>query len=66
MRRNVAALLGILGGILAGAAFIRRRAVDRERADLYYEDGSMISINNGSADAERLFPLARAVIRSTR
>jgi len=66
MRRSVAALLGILGGILAGAAFIRRRAVDRERADLYYEDGSMISINNGSADAERLFPLAREVIRSTR
>jgi len=66
MRRSVAALLGILGGTLAGAAFIRRRAVNSERADLYYEDGSMISINNGSAGAERLFPLARAVIRSTR
>jgi hypothetical protein len=66
MRRSVAALLGILGGMLVGAAFIRRRAVNRERADLYYEDGSMISINNGSVDAERLFPLAREVIRTTR
>ena len=66
MRRSVAALLGIIGGMLAGAAFIRRRAVNRERAELYYEDGSMISINNGSVDAERLFPLAREVIRSTR
>ena len=66
MRRSVAALLGILGGLLAGAAFIRRRAANSERADLYYEDGSMISIENGSADAERLFPLARTVIRNSR
>ena len=66
MRRSVAALLGVLGGLIAGAAFIRRRAANSERADLYYEDGSMISIENGSADAERLFPLAREVIRNTR
>jgi hypothetical protein len=66
MRRSVAAILGVVGGMLAGAAFIRRRAASSERADLYYEDGSMISISNGSADAERLFPLAREVIRSTR
>jgi hypothetical protein len=66
MRRSVAALLGILGGLIAGAAFIRRRAANSERADLYYEDGSMISIDNGSADAERLFPLAREVIRNSR
>lgn len=66
MRRSVAVLLGILGGMLAGAAFIRRRAANSDRADLYYEDGSMISIDDGSADAERLFPLAREVIRSTR
>jgi hypothetical protein len=66
MRRSVATLLGILGGLIAGAAFIRRRAANSERADLYYEDGSMISIDNGSADAERLFPLAREVIRKTR
>ena len=66
MRRSVVALLGILGGLIAGAAFIRRRAANSERADLYYEDGSMISIENGSADAERLFPLAREVIRNSR
>ena len=66
MRRSVAALLGILGGLIAGAAFIRRRAANSERADLYYEDGSMISIDNGSADAKRLFPLAREVIRNSR
>ena len=66
MRRSVAALLGILGGMLAGAAYIRRRTANSEHADLYYEDGSMLSIDNGSAEAERLFPLAREVIRSSR
>jgi hypothetical protein len=63
MRRSVAAVLGILGGLLAGAAFIRRQAAQRERADLYYEDGSMLSLTNGSPGAERLLPLAREVIR---
>ena len=66
MRRSVAAILGILGGLLAGAAFIRRQAAQRERVDLYFEDGSMISIENGTADAQRLFPLARDVLRSSR
>jgi hypothetical protein len=63
MRRSVAATLGVLGGLLAGAAFIRRQAAHRERADLYYEDGSMLSLTNGSPGGERLLPLAREVIR---
>jgi hypothetical protein len=64
MRRSVAAILGVLGGLLAGAAFIRRQAAQRERADLYFEDGSMLSLTNGSPGAERLLPLAREVIRT--
>ncbi len=66
MRRSVAALFGVAGGKLAGAAFIRRRSAHRERVDLYYEDGSMISLSNGSPDAERLLPLAREILRKTR
>ena len=50
----------------AGAAFIRRQAAGRERADLYFEDGSMLSLTNGSPGADRLLPLARDVIRKTR
>jgi hypothetical protein len=64
MRRSVAAVLGILGGLLAGAAFIRRQAAQRDRADLYFEDGSMLSLTDGSPGAERLLPLAREVIRT--
>ena len=66
MRRSAAALVGVVSGMLAGAAFIRRRSVQRERVDLYYEDGSMISLSNGSPDAERLLPLAREILRRAR
>jgi hypothetical protein len=66
MRRSLAAALGVVGGMLAGAAFIRRQAANRERADLYFEDGSMLSLTNGSPGADRLVPLAREIIRGVR
>jgi hypothetical protein len=66
MRRSAAAILGLAAGALAGAAFFRRRAGRRERADLYFEDGSMLSLANGSPGADRMIPLAREVIRNTR
>ena len=66
MRRSLAAALGVVGGLLAGAAFLRRHGAQRERADLYFEDGSMLSLTNGSPGAERLLPLAREVIRNSR
>jgi hypothetical protein len=66
MRRSAAAVFGIVGGLLAGAAFIRRQTAQRDRADLYYEDGSMLSLTNGSPGAERLLPLARDVLRKSR
>jgi hypothetical protein len=66
MRRSAAAFLGVVGGLLAGAAFIRRQAFHRERADLYYDDGSMLSLTNGSPGTERLLPLAREVLRKAR
>jgi hypothetical protein len=66
MRRSVALVLGVLAGMLLGAAFIRRRTGDREHADLYFEDGSMLSLTNGSPGAERLLPLARRMLGATR
>jgi hypothetical protein len=62
MRRSAAAALGIVGGVLAGAAFIRRQVAQRDRVDLYFEDGSMLSLTNGSPGTERLLPLAREII----
>jgi hypothetical protein len=66
MRRSAAVLLAIAGGMSVGAAFFRRRAVNTERADLYFEDGSMLSLSNGSPGAERLLPLARRLIGQAR
>ena len=66
MRRSAATFLGLAGGVLAGAAFIRRRGVRQERVDLYYEDGSMVSLAEGSPDAGRLLPLARDVLAASR
>ena len=66
MRRSAALIVGVLGGMMAGAAFIRRRTADREHADLYFEDGSMLSLSNGSPGAERLLPLARRILGDAR
>jgi hypothetical protein len=66
MRRSVALLLGVAGGMLGSTVFVRRRGALRERIDLYYEDGSMVSVANGSPDAERLIPLAREILHASR
>ena len=66
MRRSAALVLGVLGGALAGAALVRRQAAHRERVDLYFEDGSMLSLTDGSPGAERLLPLARDIIARAR
>ena len=66
MRRSGALLFGVLIGLFIGAAFIRRRTAHAERADLYFEDGSMLSLSNGSPGADRLVPLARQIIGQAR
>jgi hypothetical protein len=38
----------------------------RDRVDLYFADGSMISIAGDSPEASRLIPLARDAIRFAR
>ena len=50
--------------MIAASAFMRRRTALREHVDLYYEDGSMMSLANTSADAEHLIPLARDILRA--
>jgi hypothetical protein len=65
MRRLLAAI-GFVTGALAVTAFLRRTAERRrERVDLYFADGSMLSLSDRSADGQRLLPLARDVLRNS-
>jgi hypothetical protein len=67
MRRRVVALVGFLAALLAVTAFVRRGSMrTREHVDLYFGDGSMVSLSDGSADAQRLLPLARELLRAAR
>ena len=54
----------VLGaGSFAGTVFYRRRSArNRTRVDLYFDDGSMLSLAAGSPDADRLLPIARALL----
>lgn len=55
------------GLALAGAALLRRRSARRrERVDLYFADGSMISLEQGGLEADRLLPLAHDVLFAAR
>jgi hypothetical protein len=54
-------------GSLAGTVFYRRRAARRrERIDVYYEDGSMVSLSEGSPEAATVLPLARRILDTAR
>ena len=62
MRRRLVALGALLGGALAGFALFRRaRGGPRDHVDLYFEDGSLVTLNEH--EAERLLELARNALR---
>jgi hypothetical protein len=64
----------VLGGLVLGSAalagailFVRTKsAAEREHVDVYFGDGSMVSLQPGSAESDRLLPLARRVLAAAR
>jgi hypothetical protein len=53
----------VVVGSLAGSVLYRRRSARRlERVELYSGDGSMVSLPDGSIEAERMLSLARDVL----
>jgi hypothetical protein len=67
VRRKSLAFASLALGWLIGFVLYRRTAgARRERIDLYFEDGSMLSLDDGSGAFERLLPLARETLRAAR
>jgi hypothetical protein len=62
-RRKLIALLFAAGSLL-GIGLYARRGRKQERVDLYFADGSMVSVEGDSPKATRLMPLAREAIRA--
>jgi hypothetical protein len=65
MRRKLLGLLGFGTGVFAGGVLYRRsNGRRRDRIDVYFDDGSMVSFVEGSPEAERLLPAVRDVLGS--
>jgi hypothetical protein len=65
-RKFLAGFVLALGSLAGAVAYRRRFGRRRERVDLYYEDGAMVSREGSSPEGERLLPLARDVLRAAR
>jgi hypothetical protein len=63
-------LLGLVGfgtGLAAGSVLYRRTTGRRrDRVDVYFGDGSMVSFVEGSPEAEKLLSVARDVLAAVR
>jgi hypothetical protein len=67
MKRRLLALVGFVLGVLVTTFAYRRSAGRRrDRLDIYFDDGSMVSFVEGSSEAERLLPVARELLATAR
>ena len=67
MRRKLLTLAGFATGALAGSIVYRRSlGRRRDRLDVYFDDGSMVSLVEGSPEADRLLPVARGLLATAR
>jgi len=66
MRAGKALAVGAAVGSAAGALFLRRRAGSRDRVELYFDDGSLVTVGKGEPEAERLLSQARELLVAAR
>jgi hypothetical protein len=59
MRRLLVLVLFVGGPVLY---LTRRRGERRERVHLYYDDGSMVTLERGAPEAEQLLAVARSAL----
>jgi hypothetical protein len=64
MRRH-RLLAGVaLAASLAAAVLFRRRSRRRDRVEVYFDDGSTVSLDDGSPEASTVLPLARRMLET--
>ena len=66
MKRSFVALGVALGSVAGFLFFRRRRGTAPERAVLHYEDGSILTLEPGAPQADRLLDAARDVLAAAR
>jgi hypothetical protein len=65
--RKLFGFVVLLGVAFAGIVVFRRRFMTRrERVDLYYEDGTLVSLEQGSDGAATLLSHAHDAVRAAR
>ncbi|HEX2550740.1 MAG TPA: hypothetical protein VHL51_12975 [Gaiellales bacterium] len=66
-RRKLVIPVVIGAGSFLGTVLYRRRSVrNRTRVDVYFDDGSMVSLAAGSPDADVMLPHAEEVLAAAR
>jgi hypothetical protein len=67
VKRKFLGLVGFGTGLFAGSLLYRRSlGRRRDRIDVYFGDGSMVSFVEGSPEADTLLPVARDVLAAAR
>ncbi|HZS24361.1 MAG TPA: hypothetical protein VFA30_05170 [Gaiellaceae bacterium] len=67
MKRKALGLFGFVTGLAAGSVLYRRTvARRRERVDVYFEDGSMITYDEGAPEAADLLPVAHEALAAAK
>jgi hypothetical protein len=62
-KRRVWTALAVAVASATGSVLVRRRRTrNQSRVDLYFDDGSMLSLGDSTPEAERLLPLAHEVL----
>jgi hypothetical protein len=66
MKGHRALAVGAVVGSAAGAILLRRRARSRDRVELYFDDGSLLTVARGDDGADRLLAAARELLLASR
>jgi hypothetical protein len=65
-RKAAAALAAVAAAVAAVISLRRLRARRRARVDLYFGDGSLVSLREGTPEGDRLLALSRQVLSAAR